>query len=54
MYLPLFQVIIKDTSIVLSPANVKSYMIMTLQGLEYLHMNWILHRVSIQRNSLPE
>ncbi|CAH3138825.1 unnamed protein product, partial [Pocillopora meandrina] len=38
------EVIIKDTSIVLSPANVKSYMIMTLQGLEYLHMNWILHR----------
>lgn len=38
------EVIIKDSKIVLTPANVKSYMIQTLQGLEYLHLNWILHR----------
>lgn len=39
------EVIIKDPKIpVLTPANIKSYMIMTLKGLEYLHMNWILHR----------
>ncbi|KAJ7380236.1 Cyclin-Dependent Kinase 7 [Desmophyllum pertusum] len=38
------EVVIKDTSLVLSPANIKSFTIMTLQGLEYLHMNWILHR----------
>lgn len=38
------EVIIKDTSIILTTANVKSYIIQTLQGLEYLHMNWILHR----------
>ncbi|KAJ9599253.1 hypothetical protein L9F63_010255, partial [Diploptera punctata] len=38
------EVIIKDTNIVLTPANVKAYMLMTLQGLEYLHLNWILHR----------
>lgn len=38
------EVIIKDTKILLTPANIKAYMIMTLQGLEYLHMNWILHR----------
>ncbi|XP_067009353.1 cyclin-dependent kinase 7 [Anabrus simplex] len=38
------EVIIKDNSIVLTPANVKAYMMMTLQGLEYLHVNWILHR----------
>nr|CAD7200126.1 unnamed protein product [Timema douglasi] len=38
------EVIIKDTSIVLTPANVKAYMLMTLQGLEYMHLNWILHR----------
>uniref|UniRef100_A0A0A9WBF2 Cyclin-dependent kinase 7 n=2 Tax=Lygus hesperus TaxID=30085 RepID=A0A0A9WBF2_LYGHE len=38
------EVIIKDTSIVLTPANVKAYTLMTLQGLEYLHNNWILHR----------
>uniref|UniRef100_A0A8D0H9Z8 Cyclin-dependent kinase 7 n=1 Tax=Sphenodon punctatus TaxID=8508 RepID=A0A8D0H9Z8_SPHPU len=37
-------VIIKDTSIVLTPAHIKAYMLMTLQGLEYLHQHWILHR----------
>jgi serine/threonine protein kinase len=39
------EVIIKDSNIVLTPANIKAYLLMTLQGLEYLHMNWILHRV---------
>lgn len=38
------EVIIKDSNIVLTPANIKAYMLMTLQGLEYLHINWILHR----------
>ncbi|XP_015790445.1 cyclin-dependent kinase 7 [Tetranychus urticae] len=38
------EVIIKDMSIILTPAIIKSYMLMTLQGLEYLHLNWILHR----------
>lgn len=38
------EVIIKDTKIVLTPANIKAYMIMTIRGLEYLHKNWILHR----------
>ncbi|GLG96712.1 Cyclin-dependent kinase 5 homolog [Gryllus bimaculatus] len=38
------EVIIKDNSIVLTPAHIKAYVLMTLQGLEYLHMNWILHR----------
>ncbi|XP_059621424.1 cyclin-dependent kinase 7 [Phlebotomus argentipes] len=38
------EVIIKDTGIMLTPAHVKAYMIMTLRGLEYLHENWILHR----------
>lgn len=38
------EVIIKDTTIILTTANIKSYMIQTLQGLEYLHLNWILHR----------
>jgi len=41
----LFQVIIKDTSLVLTPANIKAYILMTLQGLEYMHDHWILHRV---------
>lgn len=40
------EVIIKDTSIVLTAANIKSYMLMTLLGLEHLHLSWILHRVS--------
>jgi len=38
------EVIIKDTNIVLTQPHIKSYMIMTLQGLEYLHSLWILHR----------
>ncbi|XP_023340935.1 cyclin-dependent kinase 7-like [Eurytemora carolleeae] len=38
------EVIIKDTNIILSAANIKSYILQTLQGLEYLHANWILHR----------
>ncbi|KPP71638.1 cyclin-dependent kinase 7-like, partial [Scleropages formosus] len=38
------EVIIKDTSLVLTPANIKAYILMTLQGLEYMHQHWILHR----------
>ncbi|KAJ6636282.1 Cyclin-dependent kinase 7 [Pseudolycoriella hygida] len=36
--------IIKDPKIMLTPANIKAYMIMTIRGLEYLHLNFILHR----------
>lgn len=38
------EVIIKDNTIILTTANIKSYVVQTLQGLEYLHLNWILHR----------
>lgn len=38
------EIIIRDRSIVFVPANIKSYIIMTLKGLRYLHNNWILHR----------
>ncbi|CAG9855632.1 unnamed protein product [Phyllotreta striolata] len=38
------EVIIKDNTIILTTANIKSYILQTLQGLEYLHLNWILHR----------
>ncbi|XP_018424675.1 PREDICTED: cyclin-dependent kinase 7 [Nanorana parkeri] len=38
------EAIIRDTSLVLTPAHIKSYVLMTLQGLEYLHHLWILHR----------
>jgi len=39
------QVIIKDSSIVLTLAHIKAYMLQTFLGLEYLHAHWILHRV---------
>lgn len=39
------EVIVKDTSIVLTPAHIKAYILMTFQGLEFLHKNWCLHRV---------
>uniref|UniRef100_A0A2P2I2K8 Cyclin-dependent kinase 7 n=1 Tax=Hirondellea gigas TaxID=1518452 RepID=A0A2P2I2K8_9CRUS len=46
------EVIIKDTeNIVLTPANIKSYLIQTLRGLEFLHHHWILHR-DIKPNNL--
>lgn len=44
------EVIIKDSSIVFTQSHIKAYTIMTLKGLEYLHMNWILHRVRIAFN----
>ena len=34
----------QDNSIILTPAHIKSYVLQTLLGLEYLHSNWILHR----------
>lgn len=43
------KVIIKDTSLVLTPANIKAYILMTLQGLEYMHQHWVLHRVRALR-----
>ncbi|XP_045604122.2 cyclin-dependent kinase 7 isoform X1 [Procambarus clarkii] len=39
------EVIIKDTdNIILTPANIKAYILQTIRGLEYLHLHWILHR----------
>ena len=38
------EVIILDQSIVLKPSDIKAYLMMTLQGLEYLHLHWVLHR----------
>lgn len=38
------EVIIRDPSILLTPGHIKAYSIMALQGMEYLHRNWILHR----------
>ena len=38
------EVIIRDPSILLTPGHIKAYVLMTLQGLEYLHSYWVLHR----------
>lgn len=37
--------IIKYKSIVFMPGDIKSWMLMTLRGLEHCHRCWILHRV---------
>ncbi len=39
------EMVIKDKEIILSPAHIKSYMHMLLKGVDFLHKNWILHRV---------
>lgn len=38
------EMIIRDNKIVLTPANIKAYTVMTLQALDYLHAHFILHR----------
>ena len=38
------EVIVRDSSILLTAGHIKAYSIMALRGLEYLHQNWILHR----------
>ncbi|KAK9105818.1 hypothetical protein Scep_022662 [Stephania cephalantha] len=38
------EAVIRDRNIVLSPADVKSYLQMTLKGLAYCHKKWVLHR----------
>lgn len=34
----------RESGLVLDTASIKSYMLMTTEGLEYLHEHWILHR----------
>ncbi|KAH7422838.1 hypothetical protein KP509_12G028200 [Ceratopteris richardii] len=38
------EAVIRDRNIVLSAADIKSYMQMTLKGLAYCHKKWVLHR----------
>lgn len=38
------EAVIRDRNIVLSPADVKSYIQMTLKGLAFCHTKWVLHR----------
>lgn len=39
------ETIIRNTNIFLSPADIKSYMQMTLKGLAFCHKKWVLHRL---------
>ena len=45
------KIVIKSMSLVLRQSDVKAYTLMTLRGLEYLHMTYILHR-SLKPNNL--
>ncbi|XP_020551288.1 cyclin-dependent kinase D-1 isoform X2 [Sesamum indicum] len=38
------EAVIRDRNIVLSPADIKSYIQMTLKGLAFCHRKWVLHR----------
>jgi hypothetical protein len=38
--------VIKDKSILFMPADIKSWMLMMLRGLDHCHRHFILHRVS--------
>ncbi|KAK4049128.1 TFIIH complex serine/threonine-protein kinase subunit kin28 [Microbotryomycetes sp. JL201] len=38
------EAVIKDNSLVFQGADIKSWMLMTMKGLEFCHRNWILHR----------
>ena len=45
LHLQRAQVIIKDKSLTIHEADTKGFMLQAFRGLEYLHQNWILHRV---------
>lgn len=38
------EVLIKDKSIIFTPADIKSWLLMTLRGIHHCHRNFILHR----------
>ena len=40
------ELIIKDRSLIFRPGDIKSWMAMTLRGVDWCHRNFILHRVS--------
>ena len=42
------EMVIKDKSVVFMPSDIKSWMLMTLRGLEHCHRCWILHRVCVE------
>jgi len=45
------EAVIRDRNIFLSPADIKSYLLMILQGLAYCHKKWVLHR-DVKPNNL--
>lgn len=47
------EIIIKDRTNLFTPADIKSWMVMTLRGLEFCHRNFILHRVCDISRALP-
>lgn len=42
------EAVIRDRNIFLSPADIKSYMLMTLRGLAFCHKKWVLHRYEFE------
>lgn len=40
------EAVIRDKALVFQGVDVKSWMLMTMKGLDFCHTNWILHRVS--------
>jgi serine/threonine protein kinase len=48
------EAIIKDKALVFQQGDIKSWMAMSLRGLEYIHRNGVLHRVSTQHRALTD
>ncbi len=48
------EAVIKDKTLLFQGADIKSWMLMTMKGLEFCHRNWILHRVSSHAQSPPQ
>lgn len=42
------EAVIRDKSLVFQTADIKSWMAMSLRGLEYIHRNGVLHRVGLR------
>ncbi|MBW0481348.1 hypothetical protein O181_021063 [Austropuccinia psidii MF-1] len=38
------EAVIKDRDLVFQASDIKSWMLMTMQGLDFCHQNWVLHR----------
>ena len=39
------EAVIRDKDLIIQQADIKSWMLMTVRGLEYIHRNGVLHRV---------